>query len=106
VDKHRNREVTLRKFLRDHAKMIPYGFLARRVGGVVTRYFDRSAIGKKVKMMSRPFVTKTHALIATGVDGRKMAFLTGRGWLGDCAQAQEAGCHEKKEVNQLHVLPR
>ena len=62
--------------------MITNGFLALGVGCVITRYFDRSAIGKEMEVMGRPLVTKTHALIATGVYARKMVFLTRRSLLG------------------------
>ena len=46
-------------------------------------------------MMSRFLVTKSHALVATGVDAGKIVFLTRRRLLGYCAQ--EHGAKYKQE---------
>ena len=84
--------------------MITNGLLAIGVCGVITRYFDRTPIGKEMEVMAHLFVTKAHALIATGVYTRKMIFLTRRSLLGHRTQAQQAKCQGKKEVNKFHVM--
>ena len=84
--------------------MITNGFLTNGVGCVITRYLDRSSVNKKVEVMGRPLVTKTHALIATCVYACKMVFLTRRSLLGHRAQGQEAKCQGKKEVNKFHAM--
>jgi len=84
--------------------MITNGFLAIGVGCVITRYFDRSSVAKKEEVMGRPLVTKTHALIATGVYAPKWVFLTRRSLLGHHVQAQGAKDQQEEEVNKFHSM--
>jgi hypothetical protein len=58
-------------------------------------YLDSTTVSQEMEMMSRFLVTKSHALVATGVDVGKIVFLTRRRLLGYCAQ--EHGAKYKQE---------
>jgi thioredoxin reductase len=60
-------------------------------------YLDSATVSQKMEMMSCFLVTKTHALIATGVSARKIAF-TRRRLLGYCAHVHGAKYKQEKEV--------
>ena len=86
MDKHRNGKIALGKLYCDHRQMLTDSLLASRIGGLVALYLDSATVGQKMEMMSSLLVTKTHALIATGVYALKIVFLYRRRLLGYCAQ--------------------
>ena len=62
-------------------------------------------------MMGRLLVTKTHALVATGVYApgvyaRKMVFLVGRSLLSNCVQTRGAKYIQEKKVKKSHRIQR
>jgi len=71
MDKHRNGKIALGKLYCDHRQMLADSLLARRIGGPVSFYLDCAAVSQEMEMMGRLLVTKTHALVATGVCARR-----------------------------------
>ena len=82
--------------------MITNGFLAIGVRRVITRYFDRSPVGKQMEVVGRLFVAKTHALIATDIYARKMIFRVGRSLLSNYAQTRGAKNVQEKQAKKFH----
>ena len=76
--------------------MLTDSLLASRIGGLVTLYLDSATVSQKMEMMGRLLVTKSHALVATGVDAGKIVFLTRRRLLGYRAQAHGAKYKQEK----------
>ena len=56
--------------------------------------------------MGRLLVTKTHALVATGVYARKMVFRVWRSLLSNCAQTRDAKNIQEKKVKKFHSKQR
>jgi hypothetical protein len=72
MDKHWNGKIALGKLYGDHHQMLTDSLLGSCIGGLVALYLDSATVSQKMEMMSCFLVTKTHALIATGVYARKM----------------------------------
>jgi hypothetical protein len=80
--KHPNGKVTLGELHCDHRQVLADSLLACRISGVVTLYLNSTTIRKKMEMVSRLLVTKTHTLIATSFYGIRMFVLSGGRLLG------------------------
>jgi hypothetical protein len=65
--------------------MLTNGLLANCIGGPVRFYLDCTAVSQEMEVVGCLFVAKTHTLIATGIDARKMVFRVWRSFLGNCA---------------------
>jgi hypothetical protein len=76
MDKHRNGKIALGELYCNHRQMLTDSLLASCIGGLVTLYLDSTTVSQEMEMMSRFLVTKSHALVATGVDAGKIVFLT------------------------------
>ena len=70
------------------AKCWRMALLASCIRSLIALYLDSTAVSQKMEMMSCFLVTETHALIATGIYACKIVFVTGRRFLGDCAQVR------------------
>jgi hypothetical protein len=104
MDKHRNSKIALGKLYCDHRQMLADSLLARRIGGPVSFYLDCAAVSQEMEMMGRLLVTKTHALVATGVYARKMVFRVGRSLLSNCVQTRGAKYIQEKKVKKCPVF--
>jgi hypothetical protein len=98
MDKHRNGKIGLGKLYGDHRQMLTDSLLGGYIGGLVALYLDSATVSQKMEMMSRFLVTKTHALIATGVHARKMVSRVWRSLLGNCAQTRGAKSIQEKRI--------
>ena len=96
MDKHRNGKIALGELYCNHRQMLTDSLLASCIGGLVTLYLDSTTVSQEMEMMSRFLVTKSHALVATGVDAGKIVFLTRRRLLGYRAQAHGAKYKQEK----------
>src|SRR5260370_18095540 len=105
MDKHRNGKIVLGKLYCDHRQMLGDSLLARRIGGPVSFYLDCAAVSQEMEMMGRLLVTKTHALVATGVYARKMVFRVGNSLLSNCVQTRGAKYIQKKKEKKSHTTP-
>jgi hypothetical protein len=102
MDKHRNGKIALGKLYGDHRQMLTDSLLGSCIGGLVALYLDSATVSQKMEMMSCFLVTKTHALIATGVYAHKIVFVTRRRLLGYCAHVHGAKYKQEKEVKDFH----
>jgi hypothetical protein len=88
MDKHRNGKIALGKLYCDHHQMLVNSLLSSCIGGLVALYLDSATVSQKMEVVGCLFVAKTHTLIATGVDARKMFSRVWRSLLGNCAQTR------------------
>jgi uncharacterized membrane protein len=94
------------KLYRDHCQMLTDCLLASCISGLVALYLDSTAVTQQMEVVGRLFVAKTHALIATGIYTRKMAFRVWRSLLSNCAQTRGAKNIQEKQAKKFHSMQR